>query len=173
MPKLSSIAFALAASLMGLSLESAMAEETRNESTASLKGTFRFTAVKTCTDSVLGSTLYFYFNGTLVYDGHGAAHLAQRGTLVLPGLPPTSFEETAELTYTVRPNGSVSQEGSLRAVDQSYTLTGARMVGHLDPHGSVLIFNAPIPPDKETVRGPGGGVSEYLCGASGTAVRIH
>lgn len=173
MRKLTCIVFALMATLTTLPSSSVIAEETRSESIASLKGSFRFSTIKTCTDNAIGSTLHFYFNGTIVYDGHGSAQLTQQGTLVLAGVTPTSFEETAELTYTVKPNGSVSQEGTFRAVDQSYTLTGVKMTGHIDPHGSVLIFNAAITPEKETVRGPGGGISEYLCGASGTAVRIR
>ncbi len=83
------------------------------------------------------------------------------------------FEETAELSYTVKPNGSMSQEGAFRASDQSYTLTGAKMIGHIDPHGSILIFSSVIPPEKETMTMSGRGVAEYLCGTSGTAVRIR
>ncbi len=173
MCKLTNIMLALTASLTALPIGSATAEENRSESTASLKGTFRFTTVKTCTDSAIGSTLHFYLNGTIAYDGHGAAQLIQQGTLILANPTPLSFEETAELTYTVKPNGSFSQEGTFRAVDQSYTLTGSKMIGHLDPQGSVLIFNAVIPPEKEIVRVPGGGVTGYVCGASGTAVRIR
>ena len=151
----------------------ALAEDNRSDSSTALTGTFRFSTVKACTDSATGSTAHFYLDGTIVYDGHGSAQLTQRGTLVLPGPSSTSFEETADLTYTVRPNGSFSQEGTFRAVDRSYTLTGAKMNGHIDPHGSVLIFSAAIPPEKETVTMPGRGLSESLCGASGTAVRIR
>ena len=173
MRKLTCIALALAANLSTLPIGSAMAQDIRNESTASLKGTFRFTVAKTCTDSVLGSTLHFYFNGTIAYDGHGAAHLTQTGTLVLASPTLTAFEETAALTYAVKPNGSFTQEGTFRAVDESYALVGTRMTGYIDPHGAVLIFNSVIPPEKETMKIPGGGVSEFLCGASGTAVRVR
>ncbi|MEK9140922.1 MAG: hypothetical protein AAB308_07700 [Nitrospirota bacterium] len=164
---------ALTACLAALPVFSALAEDNRSDSATSLKGTFRFSTVKTCTDSATGSTAHFYIDGTIVYDGHGSAQLSQQGTLVLPGPTSTSFEETADLTYTVKPNGSFSQEGIFRAVDRSYTLTGVKLNGHIDPHGSVLIFSATIPPEKETVTMPGRGLSEYLCGASGTAVRIR
>jgi hypothetical protein len=163
---------ALTACLATLPAWSALAKDNRSNSAISLKGTFRFSTVKTCTDSATASTAHFYVDGTIVYDGHGSAQLTQEGTLILPGPTSTSFRETAELTYTVKPNGSFSQEGTFHAVDKSYTLTGAKMSGHIDPHGSVLILSA-IPSAKEMVVIPGRGVFEYLCGASGTAVRIR
>ncbi len=164
---------AIMACLAVLPTLSALAEDNRGDSTTALKGTFRFSTVKTCTDSATGSMAHFYIEGTIVYDGQGSAQLTQQGTLVVPGPISTSFEETAELTYTVKPNGSFSQEGTFRAVDRSYTLTGGKMNGHIDPHGSIVIFSAAIPPEKETVTMAGRGLSEYLCGASGTAVRIR
>ncbi len=173
MRTLTCTALVLTVCLATLPAFSALAEDNRRDSTTSLKGTFRFSMVKTCTDSTIGSTAHFYIDGTIIYDGHGSAQLTQQGTLVLPGPSSTSFDETAELTYTVKPNGSFSQEGTFRAIDRSYTLTGAKMNGHIDPHGSVLIFSAAIPSEKETLTMPGGGSSEYLCGASGTAVRIR
>jgi hypothetical protein len=163
---------ALTACLATFPTLSALAEDTHSESATSLKGTFRFSMVKTCADSTTGSTAHFYINGTIVYDGQGSGHLAQQGTLVLPNPTSTSFEETAELTYTVKPHGGFSQEGTFHAVDKSYTLTGAKMSGHIDPYGSVLILSA-VPSAKEMLVIPGRGVSEYLCGASGTAVRIR
>jgi hypothetical protein len=166
-------ALVLTAGLATLPAFSALAEDNHRDSTTSLTGTFRFSIVKTCTDSTIGSTAHFYVDGTIVYDGHGSAQLTQQGTLVLPGPTSTSFEETAELTYAMKPHGSFSQEGTFRAVDRSYTLTGVKMNGHIDSQGSVLIFSAAIPPEKETVTMPGRGSSEYLCGASGTAVRIR
>ncbi len=164
---------ALTACLATLPTWSALAEDSHNDSATSLTGTFRFSTVKTCTDNATGSTAHFYIDGTIIYDGHGSAQLTQQGTLVLPGPTSTSFEETAELTYTVKPHGSFSQEGTFHAVDRSYTLTGVKMNGHIDSHSSVLIFSAAIPPEKEMVTMPGRGSSEYLCGASGTAVRIR
>lgn len=173
MYKLTCIALTLTASLTGLPIESLSAEDNHSEPTESLKGSFRFTTVKTCTDSAIGSILHFYFNGTIVYDGHGTAQLTQQGTVVRANQTPMSFEETAELTYTVKPNGSFSQEGSFQAVDQSYALATAKMTGQIDSQGSVLIFNAVIPPEKETVRVPVGEFSEYSCGSSSVAVRIR
>ena len=163
----------MAACLATLLTLSALAEDNHSDSASSLTGTFRFGIVKTCTDSTIGSTAHFYITGTIIYDGHGSAQLTQQGTLGPPGPTSTSFEETAELTYAVKPNGSFSLEGTFRAVDRSYTLTGVKMNGHIDSNGSVLIFSAAIPPEKETVTMPGRGSSEYLCGASGTAVRIR
>lgn len=173
MRKLTCIIFALTATLTALPIRSAMAQDILNESTTSLKGTFQFTAVKSCTGSTVSATLHFYFNGTIVYDGHGTARLTQQGALILPDPNPPSFEETAELTYTVKPNGHLTQEGTFRAVDQSYMITGVKMTGHIAPQGSVVIFSTASPLEKETVQGPGGGVTEYLCGASGTGVRIR
>ena len=173
MPTSTCTVLALTACLVTFPTLSALAEDTHSESATSLKGTFRFSMVKTCTDNATGSTAHFYINGTIVYDGQGSGQLAQQGTLVFPGPSSTLFDETAELTYTVKPNGSFSQEGSFRAVDRSYTLTGVKINGHIDPHGSVLIFSTAIPQEKETITMPGRGLSEYLCGASGTAVRIR
>ncbi len=166
-------ALVLTVCLATLPAWSALTEDNRRDSATSLKGTFRFSMVKTCTDSTIGSTAHFYFDGTIVYDGHGSAQLTQEGTLILPGPTSTSFKETADLTYTVKPHGGFSQEGTFHAVDNSYTLTGVKINGHIDSHGSVLIFSAAIPPEKETVTMPGRGSSEYLCGASGTAVRTR
>ncbi|MBI5673538.1 MAG: hypothetical protein HZC50_09935 [Nitrospirae bacterium] len=110
---------ALTACLATLPAWSALAKDHRSNSAISLKGTFRFSTVKTCTDSATASTAHFYVDGTIIYDGHGSAHLT-----------------------------------------------------HIDPHGSVLILSA-VPSVKELLVIPGRGVSEYLCGASGTAVRIR
>ena len=152
---------------------SAWAQDDGGEANASLKGTFRFSTVKTCTDAMIGSTTHFYFNGTIVYDGSGFAKLTQQGTLVLPGSTSLSFEETAELTYRLKPNGSLVQEGTFIAADHSYTVTGARMIGQIDAQSSVVMLSGPIPPEQERVTTSGGGVSQYFCGASGTAIRIH
>ena len=173
MRTLTCTALVLTACLNTLPAFSALAEDNRSDSATSLKGTFRFSIVKTCTDSTIGSTAHSYIDGTIIYDGHGSAQLTQQGTVVLPGSSSTSFDETAELTYAVKPNGSFSQEGTFRAVDRSYTLTGVKMTGHIDSHGSVLIFSAAIPPEKETITMPGRGLFDSLCGASGTAVRIR
>ena len=164
---------AMATGLVLLVTGAARAQNDRTESPASLKGTFRFNTVKTCTDVVIGSTTHFYFNGTIIYDGSGSAKLTQQGTLVLPGSTALSFEEMAELTYLLKPNGSFVQEGTFVAADHSYTVTGVRMIGQIDARESVVILSGTIPPEKETVTTSGGGVSQYFCGASGTAVRIR
>lgn len=166
----------IAAMSLGLVLlltGAAWAEDDRGEFHRSLKGTFRFSAVKTCTEASLGSTIHFYFNGAIVYDGNGSAKLTQQGTVVLPGSTATSFEESAQLTYVQKPNGSFVQEGTFVAADHSYTVTGSRMIGQIDAQGSVLMLNGPIPAEQEIVAGSGGSVSQYLCGTSWTAVRIR
>ncbi|HMS85560.1 MAG TPA: hypothetical protein PKD12_18115 [Nitrospira sp.] len=150
----------------------ARAEYDRGEFNSALKGTFRFSTVKTCTEAVLGSTVHFYFNGAIVYDGNGSAKLTQQGIVVLPGSTSTSFEESAQLTYVLKLNGSFVQEGTFVATDHSYTVTGARMIGQIDAQGSIVILSGPIPAEQETVTSSGGSVSQYFCGASGTAVRI-
>lgn len=151
----------------------AQAEDDRGEPNAFLKGTFRFSTVKTCTDVVIGSIVHFHFNGTIIYDGAGSATLSQQGMLVLPGSTPLSFEERAELTYLPKPNGGFIQEGTFIAADHSYTVTGTRMIGQIDAQGSVVMLSGPMPSVKETVTSSAGGVSQYFCGASGTAVRIR
>jgi hypothetical protein len=173
MQQLTSTVSAMTVCLVLLLTGSALAEDDRGESNASLKGTFRFSTVKTCTDTSTGSMFHFYFSGTILYDGNGSAQLTQRGTSVLPGSPPTSFEETAVLTYLVKPNGSFTQEGTFVAADRSYTLTGAKMTGQIDVQRSVLTLSAAIPSEKETMTIPGKGGSEYFCGASGTGVRMR
>lgn len=60
---------ALTACLATFPTLSALAEDTYSESATSLKGTFRFSMVKTCTDNATGSTAHFYIDGTIVYDG--------------------------------------------------------------------------------------------------------
>jgi hypothetical protein len=138
-----------------------------------LKGKYRFSMSKTCTDTATGSTVQIYFFGTLTYDGDGRATLKERGTIFLPSPSHSAFEETADLAYEVKRNGSFSQEGTFTATDGSTTVTGAKIVGQIDAEGSVLILSAAIPPVKETLSFAGGGSSERFCAASGTAVRVR
>lgn len=138
-----------------------------------LRGKYRLSMSKTCTDTATGSTVHLHFLGTTTYDGNGNARLTERGTIFLPGSFQVSFEETGDLTYTVKPNGSFTQEGTFTASDQSYTLTGAKIVGQIGTDGSVLTLGAAIPAVKETLAFPGGGFTERFCAASGTAVRIR
>jgi hypothetical protein len=164
---------AVAASLILLALGPALAEDERGDSNASLDGRFRLTMNKTCTDTATGSTVHIYFSGVIAYDGNGIASLKERGTIFLPGPSSFPFEETATLTYDVKPNGSFIQEGTFTATDGSYTLTGVKIHGQMDSQRSVLILSAAIPPVKETLTFPGGGFTERYCGSSGTAVRIR
>lgn len=166
----------LVAMTIGLALlvtGAVQAQDDGRESNASLRGTFRFSIVKTCTDAVIGSTTQLYFNGTLIYEGSGSAKLTQQGTLVLPGSTPVSFEETADLTYFLKPNGSLVQEGTFVAADRAYTVTGVRMVGQIDAQGTIVMLSGPIPSEQETVTTAGGVISQYFCGASGTAIRMR
>jgi hypothetical protein len=173
MRAINSSILAIAMGLVLLLTGAAWAEDGPGNPQESLNGTFRFSAVKTCTDAVLGSTVHFYFNGTIVYDGNGSATLTQQGTVVLPGSTATAFEENGELTYVLKPNGSFVQIGTFLAADRSYIITGARMIGQIDRQGSVVMLSGPIPSEKETVTMAGGGVSHYFCGATGTAVRMR
>jgi hypothetical protein len=173
MPGVSRSIAAMAIGFVLLVTGAVQAEDNRSESAASLKGTFRFSTVKTCTDTAIGSTTHFYFNGTIVYDGNGSAKLTQQGTLILPGSTSLSFEEMAELSYFLKPNGSFVQEGTFIATDHSYTVSGVRVIGQIDAQGSVVMLSSPVPPEKETITISGGGVSQHICGVSGTAVRIH
>jgi len=166
----------LVAMTIGLALlvtGAVQAQDDGRESNASLRGTFRFSIVKTCTDAVIGSTTQLYFNGTLIYEGSGSAKLTQQGTLVLPGSTSVSFEETADLTYFLKPNGSLVQEGTFVAADRAYTVTGVRMVGQIDAQGTIVMLSGPIPSEQETVTTAGGVISQYFCGASGTAIRMR
>jgi hypothetical protein len=128
---------------------------------------------KTCTDTATGSTVHLHFFGTANYDGNGNATFKDRGTIFLPGPFQVSFEETAELTYEVKRNGSFTQQGTFTATDGSFTVTGAKIVGQIGADGSVLTLGAAIPAVKETLAFAGGGSTERFCAASGTAVRIR
>lgn len=173
MQRVSSNLVAMTIGLALLVTGAVQAQDDGRESNASLRGTFRFSIVKTCTDAVIGSTTQLYFNGTLIYEGSGSAKLTQQGTLVLPGSTSVSFEETADLTYFLKPNGSLVQEGTFVAADRSYTVTGVRMVGQIDAQGTIVMLSGPIPSEQETVTTAGGVISQYFCGASGTAIRMR
>jgi hypothetical protein len=168
-------AYALAVCLVLLGTGSAIAADEGGDSNASLKGKFRLSLNKSCTDTATGQTLHIYFSGVTTYDGNGHATLTERGTLLFSNSQSVvTFEETAtNLTYEVKSNGSFTQEGIFTATDNSYTYTGAKVVGQIDAQGTVLILSAAIPPVLETLSFSGGGSSERHCGASGTAVRIR
>ncbi len=174
--RLNGASLALAACLVLLGTGSAIAAHGGGDSNDSLKGKFRFSLTKTCTDTATASLVHIYFSGVITYDGNGQASLKERGTIFLPVFGPLvydTFEDTADLTYEVKPNGSFTQEGIFTATDGSYTLTGAKVVGQIDAQGSVLILSAAIPPVEETLVFTGGGSSSRYCGASGTAARIR
>lgn len=166
-----------------------------------LKGKFRITIEKSCADvpdgfSIsgppdfpfwqavgIGNMRQLYFTGIQTYDGHGHVMTTERGTLIFPGPyfqgsgTATAFEETGSWTYTVKHDGSFTQEGaSFTATDGSYTVTGTKIVGQISADGSVLILSAVTPPVVETLKffsnGTLVGSTQRLCGASGTAVRI-
>jgi hypothetical protein len=164
---------AVSVSLILLITGSAIAEDEERGSNDSLKGKFRLSVNKTCTDTATGSTVHLYFSGVTIYDGNGHATLRERGTIFFPTPPHITFEETANLTYQVRRNGSFIREGTFTATDGSYTLTGVKQVGQIDPDGSVLNLSGAIPPVLETLSFAGGGFSQRSCGASGTEVRIR
>ena len=168
------IVYAFAAALVSLMAGPAIADDERGASNASLKGKYRFSINKSCTDTATGQTIHLYFAGVTMYDGNGHALLTERGTLLFSNSQSiVTFEDKANLTYEVKPNGSFTQEGAITATDGSYTLTGAKIVGQIDAQGSVLILSAAVPSVRETLSFSGGGFSERFCGASGTAVRIR
>ena len=171
--RLNGASLTVAAGLVLLVTGSAFAAAELGDSDASLKGKFRFSLNKSCTDTATGQTLHLYLIGVTTYDGNGHATLTERGTLLFSNSQSVvTFEDKANLTYQVKPNGSFTQEGIFTATDGSYTLTGAKIVGQIDAQGSVLILSAAIPPVLETLSFSVGGHSERHCGASGTAVRI-
>ena len=171
--RLNGASLAVAVSLILLVTGSAIADDEGGNSNASLKGKFRLSINKTCTDSGTNSTVHIYFSGVTTYDGNGRATLRERGTIFfLPGPSFFTFEETANLTYEVKPNGSFTREGTFTATDRSYTLTGVKSVGQINADGSVLNLSGAIPPVLETLLFRGGGSSERSCGTSGTEVRI-
>ncbi|MBH0186477.1 MAG: hypothetical protein HP477_13975 [Nitrospira sp.] len=167
------ITFACSACLVLFVAGPGLADDERGDSNASLKGKYRFSMSKTCTDTATGSTVQLHFFGTANYDGNGNTTFKDRGTVFLPGPTQLSFEETAELTYAVKRNGSFTQQGTFTATDGSFTVTGAKIVGQIGADGSVLTLGAAIPAVKETLAFAGGGFTERFCAASGTAVRIH
>lgn len=169
---IASLAFAV--SLLVLVTGSAIAEdEGGGDLNAALKGKFRLSINKTCTDTATNSTVHIYFSGVTTYDGNGHATLTDRGTIFFGGTSYLAFEETANLTYEVKPNGSFIRKGTFTATDGSFTLTGVKQVGQIDADGSVLNLSGAIPPVLETLSFPGGGFSERFCGTSGTEVRIQ
>ena len=201
--RLNCASLTVAASLVLLVTGSAFAAAELGGSNASLKGKFRITIEKSCADvpdgfSVsgppdfpfwqamgIGNTRQLYFTGVQTYDGNGHVTTTERGTLIFPGPyiqgsgTVTAFEETGSWTYTVKRDGSFTQEGaSFTATDGSYRYTGAKVVGQISADGSVLILSEAIPPVVETLTfldsngNPAGG-SKRLCGAMGTAVRIR
>lgn len=174
--RLNGASLAVAACLVLLGTGSAIAAHGGGDSNGSLKGKFRLSLNKTCTDTATGDLVHIYFSGAITYDGNGHATIRERGTAFLPGFGPltyVTFEEAADLTYEVKPNGSFTQEGIFTAIDGSYVVTGAKVVGQIDAQGSALILSAAIPPVLETLSFSGGGSSSRYCGASGTAVRIR
>jgi hypothetical protein len=171
--RLNGASLTLAACVVALLAGTAMADDEGGNSNASLKGKFRLSINKTCTDSGTNSTVHIYFSGVTTYDGNGHATLRERGTIYfLPGPSSFSFEETANLTYEVKPNGSFTREGTFTATDGSYTLTGVKQVGQINADDSVLNISGVIPPVQETLSLTVGGSSERFCGTSGTEVRI-
>ena len=84
-----------------------------------------------------------------------------------------SFEETGIFTYTVKRDGSFTQEGGFASNPVgSYTLTGVKWVGQIGDQGSVLIISGAIPPEPAIFES-GGVSSQRLSGFTATAVRIR
>ena len=171
--RLNGASLAFAVSLLLLVTGSATADDEGGSSNDSLKGKFRLSINKTCTDTVSQATVHLYFSGVTTYDGNGHAAITERGTIFFGGTFFGTFEETGDLTYEVKPNGSFIRKGTFTATDGSYTVTGVKQVGQINPDGSVLNLSGAIPPVLETLSFPGGGFTERKCGSSGTEVRIQ
>jgi hypothetical protein len=172
--RLNGASLAFTVTLLLLFTGSAIADdEGGGDLSAALKGKFRLSINKTCTDTATGATVHLYFSGVTTYDGNGHATLTERGTIFFGGTSYLTFEETGNLTYEVKPNGSFIRKGTFTATDGSYTATGIKQVGQIDADGSILNLTGAIPPVLETLSFPGGGFSERYCGSSGTEVRIQ
>lgn len=188
----------LAACLVSLLAGSAMADDDeRRNPNAFLKGTYRTSGNQSCADVPLGftdppdrlangegNTPNFYFTGVSIYDGKGTVMTTQRGILIVPGPyiqgsnTVFSFEETCNLTYAVKRDGSFTQEGDCTATDGSVKVTGFKSVGQIGAGGSVLNISSVLPPEVVTLEffdnhGTLAGSTQRLCGFVGTAVRIH
>ena len=163
-------AYALAVCLALLGTGSAIASDVPGNYNASLKGKYRILS----TTTTVGSTAQLYFIGIITYDGHGHASMADRGTIIdSNGFTAPSFEETGTFTYTVKRDGSFTQEGSFKSNPEgSYTVTGVKWVGQVGDGGSISILSGTIPV-QPAIFTSGGISSERLGGFTATAVRIH
>ena len=84
----------------------------------------------------------------------------------------STFEDTCSGRYEVNPrNGSFTQEGSCTATDGSYTLTGIKFEGQIDPEGSVLTMSS-AEPVVQTLVG-NGFANKRICGSHVTSVRMR
>jgi len=159
------IAYAFATCLVLLITGPALANDN-----ALLKGKYRiFSNLNT-----VGSTAHLYFTGAITYDGNGHARMTDSGTVIdSNSTVAPSFEETGIFTYSVKPDGSFTQEGSFKSNPEgSYTVTGVKWVGQIGAHGSVLIISGTIPPEP-SIFTSGGISSERLGSFTATAVRIR
>lgn len=167
--RLNGASLAVAACLVLLGTGSAIAADEPGNYNASLKGTYR-----TFSSGVnVGSTSKLYFIGVITYDGHGHATMADRGTIIDSNAnQPFSFEETGELTYEVKRDGSFTQEGTFTSNPVGdYVLTGIKWVGQIGAGGSILVISGAIPPQPQIFTS--GGVSTVRFGVNSmTAVRI-
>lgn len=158
------IVYAFVVCLASLSAGSALAEDN-----GLLKGKYRIFSNL----STVGSTAHLYFTGIITYDGKGHATMTDSGTIIdSNGTTAFSFDETGTFTYTVKGDGSFTQEGSFESNPKgSYLLTGVKWVGQIGAQGSVLILSGAIPPTP-SIFTSGGVSSERLGGFTATAVRI-
>jgi hypothetical protein len=162
-------AYAFAVCLVLLGTGSAIAADEPGNFNANLKGTYR---IITSLNNV-GSTAHLYFIGVITYDGHGHATMEDRGTVInSSGSTAPSFEETGMFEYTVKRDGSFTQEGTFTSKPVGdYVITGVKWVGQIGAQGSILILSGAIPPGPQIFTS--GGVSSVRFGVmTGTAVRI-
>ena len=123
---------AVAACLVLLVTGSAIADDEGGNSNASLKGKFRFSLNKSCTDTATGALVHIYFIGVTTYDGNGGATTTDRGMILFPRSNSfLTFEEKGDSTYEVKRNGSFIEEGTFTGTDGT-VVTGAKTVGQID-----------------------------------------
>jgi hypothetical protein len=188
------IAYAFTVCLVVLSAGSAMAFDERGNPNELLKGKYRFSQNNTCaivlgpggfTDQLVtlgdGFPAWLYLTGVATYDGIGTVTVKDHGIFIGgPGPSPFSqgnqpvstFADNCSGTYEVNPQDrSFIQKMSCTATDGSYTLTGIKFKGQIDPEGSVLTMSSAEPVIQTAVGN--GFANKRICGAHVTSVRMH
>jgi hypothetical protein len=171
-----------------------MAFDERDNPNTLLKGKYRFSQNNTCAivfDPIgftsppqllttgNGFTALLYLTGVANYDGAGTVAVKDHGLFISQltpypsgSSPVSTFADDCSGTYEVNPRDrSFIQKVSCTATDGSYTLTGIKFEGQIDPEGSVLTMSSAEPVVQTLV---GNGFSnKRICGAHVTSVRMR